>query len=282
MTVMDLVAKLTLDSSDYDKGLENAGNEAEGFGGKIQSALGGAAGNIKSALETTAAVATGAVTAAATGISAIAKSSVDSFKDYEQLVGGVETLYTSSSETVLKNAEMAYKTAGLSANEYMETATSFAAALVESTGRGVQTDIDAMKENQKTALEETKKNLKENYDATSAYWDDRIRLATTSAEKESLRAYKKQDLANLKKQQEEALNAIKLHNKEVIAEAEKANSASVSTEESIARAAQLADQAIIDMSDNANKMGTNIESIQNAYNGFAKGNFTINNLMSAA
>ena len=123
---------------------------------------------------------------AATGVVALTKQAVEGFAEYEQLTGGVETLFKSSYDTVMGYAENAYKTAGLSANEYMETVTSFSASLLQSLGG----DTEA--------------------------------------------------------------------------------------------AAKYADQAITDMSDNANKMGTDIGLIQNAYQGFAKQNYTINILMSAA
>lgn len=97
----------------------------------------------------------------------------------EQSIGGIETLFKSASDTVIKNADNAFRTAGISANSYMEQATSFSASLLQS--------LDG----------DTKK------------------------------------------------------------------------------AAKYADTAIIDMSDNANKMGTNIEDIQNAYQGFAKQNYTM-------
>lgn len=108
------------------------------------------------------------------------------YADYEQLVGGVDTLFKSSSQVVQENAKQAFKTAGMSANEYMENVTSFSASLISSLGG----DTD--------------------------------------------------------------------------------------------KAAAVADKAIVDMSDNANKMGSNIQDITNAYQGFAKQNYTINNLMSAA
>lgn len=72
--------------------------------------------------------------AAAAGIAAIAKSSLDSYADYEQLAGGVEKLFGSSADTLMSYAQQAYKTSGMSANEYMETATSFSAALIKSVG----------------------------------------------------------------------------------------------------------------------------------------------------
>lgn len=120
-----------------------------------------------------------ATSAALGGLSAVA---IKSYAQYEQLIGGVDTLFKTSSEAVQKNAAKAYKTAGLSANEYMETAMSFAASLKQS-------------------------------------FDD--------------------------------------------------------TEEGLEAAAKAADQAVIDMSDNANKMGTDMGLIQNAYQGFAKQNYTM-------
>ena len=120
-----------------------------------------------------------AVTAGATATAALVKSAVDSYAEYEQLVGGVETLFKDSSNTVMNYADNAYKTAGLSANAYMETVTSFSASLLQSL------DNDT------------------------------------------------------------------------------------------AAAAEKADLAITDMSDNANKMGTSMEFIQNAYQGFAKQNYTM-------
>ena len=112
-------------------------------------------------------------------IVSLTKSAVKAYGEFEQLSGGVETLFKDSADTVKKYAQEAYKTAGMSANEYMETVTGFSASLIQSLG------------------------------------------GDTKA------------------------------------------------------AANLADQAIRDMSDNANKMGTDISMIQNAYQGFAKGNYTM-------
>lgn len=109
----------------------------------------------------------------------ITKAAVDSYAEFEQLKGGVETLFKDSAGQLMKYADQAYKTAGLSANEYMATVTSFSASLLQSLGGDTE------------------------------------------------------------------------------------------------KAANYADQAIIDMSDNANKMGTSMEMIQNAYQGFAKQNYTM-------
>lgn len=130
-------------------------------------------------LKTAAKIGTAAVGAAATGITALTTAAVNNYAEYEQLVGGVETLFKQSADVVQQYAANAYKTAGMSANEYMETVTSFSASLLQS--------LDG----------------------------------------------------------------------DTAAAAEKAN------------------LAITDMSDNANKMGTSMEMIQNAYNGFAKQNYTM-------
>ena len=148
-----------------------------------------------------------AIGAVSTGVAAVGTKIVNEYANYEQLVGGVETLFgaqgksleeyaasvgktvteasaeysklLAAQETVMKNAENAYKTAGMSANDYMETVTSFSASLIQSLGGDTQ------------------------------------------------------------------------------------------------KAAEYADMAITDMSDNSSKMGTDMEMIQNAYNGFAKQNFTM-------
>ena len=137
-------------------------------------------------LATAAKVGAAAVSAAGTAIVAIGKQAIEQYAEYEQLVGGVETLFKQSADTVMGYAENAYKTAGLSANEYMNTVTSFSASLLQSLGG----DTEA--------------------------------------------------------------------------------------------AAEYANMAVTDMSDNANKMGTDMEMIQNAYSGFAKQNFTIEFIYSPA
>ena len=144
--------------------------------------LSGAVGN---GLKTAAKIGTAAIAATAAAVATLAKQAVTAYADYEQLVGGVETLFSnlegtvSAAPEVLANAERAYRTAGLSANEYMETVTGFSAALIA----GLEGDYS--------------------------------------------------------------------------------------------RAAEISDMAITDMADNANKMGTSMESIQAAYQGFAKQNYTM-------
>lgn len=168
MDLFDLFAKIVLDTGEYEEKLYEAGGKANSFGEKLKSGLASAAK-----------VGAAALTAASTAVVALTKSSIENYGEYEQLVGGVETLFKSSSDIVMGYAENAYKTAGLSANQYMDTVTSFSASLLQSL------DNDT------------------------------------------------------------------------------------------AAAAEKANQAITDMADNANKMGTSMESIQNAYQGFAKQNFTM-------
>ncbi len=107
--------------------------------GKLKD-LGGKLGN---GLKTAAKIGTAAVGAAAAGITALTTAAVNNYAEYEQLVGGVETLFKSSSDTVVQYAQNAYKTAGLSANDYMNTVTSFSASLLQSLGG--DTDAAAQK-----------------------------------------------------------------------------------------------------------------------------------------
>lgn len=182
MDVFDLFAKISLDSSEYEKGLKNAKSSASGLTGlfgKVGSAASTVGKGIFTVATNVAKVSVAATTAGATAISALTGLAINSYADDEQLVGGVETLYKTSADKVQQYAADAYKTAGLSANEYMNTATTFAASLVSSLGGDTE------------------------------------------------------------------------------------------------QAAELANTAIGDMSDNANKMGTDMESIQNAYNGFSKQNYTM-------
>ena len=200
---LDIVAGKNTLNSTLKSAMGEAQNTANSGSSGISNAL-GKIGSVASAVGKTVAVGIGA---GATAVAGLATSAVKSYADFEQLVGGVETLFGAGGKSleeyaesvgksvddaeeeyhklirtqnsVLRNAENAYKTAGLSQNEYMETVTSFSASLIQSVGGDTQ------------------------------------------------------------------------------------------------KASELANQAIIDMSDNANKMGTSMEMIQNAYNGFAKGNMTM-------
>ena len=144
--------------------------------------IGATADKVASGAQKVADATAGISRAAQAGLAAAAAATVkivDSYADYEQLIGGVETLFKGDAKTLVNYANNAYKTAGLSANAYMETATGFAASLVSSLGGDTR------------------------------------------------------------------------------------------------KAVEMADMAITDMADNANKMGSDIQSIQNAYQGFAKQNYTM-------
>ena len=197
MELFELMAKITLDTSEYEKGVKKAGESGNSLGSKLKSGLSAAAnvggkaltglghiaGKVASAVGTGLVTATKAagvgLSAAATGVAALSKQALEAYADYEQLVGGVETLFGSSASVVEAYAAQAYQTAGLSANAYMESVTGFSASLLQSLGNDTQA------------------------------------------------------------------------------------------------AAEYANTAMVDMSDNANKMGTDMTSIQNAYQGFAKQNYTM-------
>ena len=158
---------------------EIMGKETKESGKKLGSSLGS---SLMGSLKTVAVAGGAAIGSAIAG--AIAGGVAEGAK-LEQSLGGIETLFKENADTVIKNAQNAYKTAGVSANQYMEQTTSFSATLLK--GLGGDT----------------------------------------------------------------------------------------------AKAAEYANKAIVDMADNSNKFGTDIGLIQNAFQGFAKSNYTIN-LMSVA
>jgi hypothetical protein len=217
MDLFSLTARLTLDSSDYERGLSDAENRSSIFADVLKANI------VTKGVE----VCVKGLAKLGSAAANVFKGAIDSYADYEQLIGGVETLFGDSADAVIQNAEKAYTTAGMSANEYMETVTGFSAALIQSTGRGAQTDLDQLE-----------KNLDAQYDAVKRNWEERIRLTKDSGKKASMR-YQMQD----------ELRQLKEHNKELLAEAEEANRTSVKTPESLAKAADLADMAITDMSD---------------------------------
>ena len=171
-TVGSAVIKLSFDGKNVKSELAGISNEVEKTNSKVTSVIKGTGKAMAGAFA--------AASAAAVGLGAnLVKSAVQGFGEYEQLVGGVDTLFKDASAQVQEYAANAYKTAQISANDYMNTVTSFSASLLQSLGGDTQ------------------------------------------------------------------------------------------------KAAKYADQAIIDMADNANKMGTSMESIQYAYQGFAKQNYTM-------
>ena len=183
------IEKVSKSAKDTAETLEDVDKKADGAGDSVEDA-GQAAKNADSGFTTWKAtlanLASTAITKVISGCTQLAekmedvtKSAVGHYAEYEQLVGGVETLFKDSSGKLIDYAEKAYKTAGMSSNQYMDTATSFAASLIQ--GLGGDT----------------------------------------------------------------------------------------------AKAVELTNLAITDMSDNANKMGTDIGSIQDAYQGFAKQNYAM-------
>ena len=151
MDVLNLRALLTLDKSEYDKSLADAGDSASSFGSKFASGM-----------KTAAKVGAAAFAATATAVGVLGKKAITAYADTEQLVGGVAKLYGNmgmsvedyaksvgksvdqvnadwkrneqAQRIVMENAKNAFKTAGVSANEYMESATTFSAALINSLG----------------------------------------------------------------------------------------------------------------------------------------------------
>ena len=121
MDVFDLFAKLGLDSSEYESGLDRARGLASSVGGAISAGVTAVAG-----------ATTAAVGLAARGVVNLTTQSVQAYADYEQLVGGINKLYGDASDTMLANAQQAYMTAGMDANTYMQTVTSFSASLLNS------------------------------------------------------------------------------------------------------------------------------------------------------
>ena len=128
--VMTLFARLVLDTKGYDTGLEKAKKDASSAGLGISKGL-ASVGKAVAGIGKACAVGIGAG-AAAVGV--LTKQAVSAYANYEQLAGGVKKLFGDANEIVMKNASQAYKTAGMSANQYMEQVTSFSAALINSLG----------------------------------------------------------------------------------------------------------------------------------------------------
>lgn len=118
---------------------DKAGKSA---GGKISSAIGGALSGAGAVLKVGFGAAMAGVSAATGAVSVFGKQAIDSYANYEQLVGGVEKLYGDAADKIQQFADVAYKTSGMSANQYMETATSFSAALINSLGNDVDKAAD--------------------------------------------------------------------------------------------------------------------------------------------
>lgn len=123
MNLLDLAVKITCD--------DQASGEVDKIGDGIKNKLGIAA---KAGVAAVAAVGTATV--------AIGKTALDAYSNYEQLVGGIDTLFKASSGKMQQYAANAYQTAGISANRYMEISTSFAAALISSLGGNTEAAAD--------------------------------------------------------------------------------------------------------------------------------------------
>ena len=135
LNVFEIFAKIGLDTKEYDKGLKDSKSKLSGLGNSIKSGLATAA---KVGLAAT----TAAVGVATTALVGLSKAAVSNYAQYEQLVGGVDKLYGEASKKVQAFADQAYQTSGMSANKYMETATSFSAALINSLGGDVDKAAD--------------------------------------------------------------------------------------------------------------------------------------------
>ena len=120
--------------------MDDTGKNADDLGDKIAESGKSAEdserkfGGLSKTLKAVGVAMAAAVAAAAAGAVKLGKEVLAAYADYEQLVGGVDTLFKDSSKTVQDYAANAYKTAGLSANEYMETVTGFSASLIQSLG----------------------------------------------------------------------------------------------------------------------------------------------------
>ena len=119
LEIFRLVGSVFVDTDEANKSLQKTDDNAQGFGKTLLNGI------------TTAAKWAAGLTAAAGAVATVA---VKSYAEYEQLVGGIETLFKDSASTVIRNAEAAYRTAGLNAADYMDAITSFTASLLQSLG----------------------------------------------------------------------------------------------------------------------------------------------------
>lgn len=123
MNLMELFVKIGVD--------DQASNKVNSITGKIGGGL-----------KTAANIGVKAITAASTAIIGLTGLAIKNYAEYEQLVGGVETLFGNSADRLMGYAEEAYRTAGISANQYMEIATSFSASLLQSLGGDTKAATD--------------------------------------------------------------------------------------------------------------------------------------------
>ena len=266
INVLELFATLAMDASNFDASLVQAQRQADKFKINIEK--------IMSAIGKATAV---GLAAAATGVGAMIKQATSAYGEYEQLVGGVNKLFGEASSTVLENADKAFKETGMNANQYLQQVTSFSASLIQSAGRGTQVDLDELKKAQKAELQETKKNLKEQYNEQKKYWNDKIKASKKAkdGQVEILEQQRDETLKILQASNDEQLAMLEQQNKKILKETERANNSSVTSTESLSKAAELANVAMKAISDNVNTFGSDMASVQNAFQGFAKQNFTM-------
>lgn len=139
MNVFDLFAKISLDTKGYENDLGEAKSAFTKFGDGLKTAA-GKIGDVLAGIGKTAAVGIGA---ASTAVTALTKQSLDAVADFEQLKGGVEKIFGDTADKVLDYANNAFSEAGLSANQYMETVTSFSASLLQSLDGDTEAAADA-------------------------------------------------------------------------------------------------------------------------------------------
>lgn len=159
LELFKLLGTIAVDNSEANKGIDETTGKAE----KSHSKISGAFSKIGSAaVKVGKTIATGLAVGGA-AIGALAKQSLDSYAEYEQLVGGIETLFKTSSGKVQEYANQAYQTAGLSANEYMSTVTSFSASLLQGlatvSDESVQVSIEALEREYEATEENSEKKL---------------------------------------------------------------------------------------------------------------------------
>ena len=130
MELFKLLGTIAVDNS----GANNAIDETTGKAEKSGNSIGSAFEKVGSAAVTVGKTVAAGMAAASVAVAGLAKSAIESYAEYEQLVGGVETLFKESSAKVQAYASVAYKSAGMSANEYMNTVTSFSASLLQGLG----------------------------------------------------------------------------------------------------------------------------------------------------
>jgi hypothetical protein len=156
------VAKITVDRSGFDDGIGGAERDIDALASKIGQKIG-----VVSTLTSTAINAiTGAISAGTSAVTSMISQSVNAYGELEQLVGGVETLFKDSADTIVQYAQNAFQTAGLSQIEYLQTATSFAASLINSLTQVSNTSTQLTEEQvtqQKNALKDQYDNQREAY-----------------------------------------------------------------------------------------------------------------------